>query len=1415
MASIAAVLKSHREIEKEFAAVNDLKNNHQVTDGTGKLTCYAKLAHQFPSRPLIDSGSQISIIKESVFKSLPARFRQLHHSSMRVQSASGDSLKVLGCSFIPIKIGNQHFTHQFIIIRDIRHPVIIGLDFLRTHNATLNFARNVMTIGEEDIELLGLANVISKGRLAQSISVKPQTTSFIYLKAKSNYVDPSICYQLSSASTPLLENEPGLFILNTFSHVHENNLLPALLINTTGKHFNLSRGNVLAHITPHDDSEFEVNEVTTTNTPNFDDLHADFDPKYSVHNLNIENPNITPEQRQRLANLIKSYSDIFATHSYDIGKVDIEVDIPLKPGAREKPIAQRPFRIPLALEKDVQNQVAQLLKYDIIEKSHSPWSFGLVTVKKRCGATRVCVDLRKLNQITENFSIPFTNFDTTLGRLSKSKYFSSIDINQAFLNLPVKPSDSGILSFVVDSQKYKYTRLPFGWSLSPVIFTEYMAEILQPLNEFTTNWMDDILVYSDDIESHFEHLKALFECIRQAKLKLKLPKCNFFRLSVKYVGYIISENGCSPDPEKISAIRKMTPPTTVTAVRAYLGTLNYYRRLIPDFAKIAKPLTELTHKNAKFQWTDERQKAFDTLKNYLISDHVLAFPDTSKPFLLFCDSSADCIGSCLIQKDENDVPRPVYFISHQLDKTQRKWSITDKEAYSIVYSLKKLRPIVYGCPVEIFTDHRPLLALQSGTLTNNKLERYALIISDYNAKITFLPGKRNILADWLSRYVTKDSSTSCNLINTDQLPPVERRNSLASDTENDLDNDNDIVKSPTLDKLSQTDIRSLQNNDVTINELIHLLETDPNNEKVKPYTIIDDLLHYLDDKGRTLLVLPKCLLPEVIKEAHQGYLGSHLGIHKTYDTLQHRYFCKGMWSAVNKYIQSCNTCASTNTRAQKIPVQEIPIPPHPFHTIAIDICGHFPQSSSNNRYVITVIDMLTSYIEAIPSPDKSAASVASFIVDEIIPRHSTPSIIISDNGSEFINEVIRYITDTLKITHIRSSTHNPESNGKLERSHRLLTDTLIKLSQKAPENWDKYVKNYTGAHNTCCNYTGYSPFYLLYHRLPTYPLDTLLRPRDIYYGEAFGPHLVQKMHRTFKMVRHQIKKESAQNRARFNQATSFDILSVGDIVYVKNLSRDSKLSTRWLPNPFIIVKKNGHHSFSVQNQTTNKITRLHQRNLRKVPPSDAWLRPTPVENPTANTRPRRRARNAVSSSSSSNDDSSSSSDTDTQTNQPTVDPTTSRSPVETPANAPLPQVRPDPVHWPSQTQETPVRAFPPDPIHFPTQSQDDILRAPTNLNPMYVPDPVFFPSPARPSTPQITPARPDPVHQPSQPRLTAKRTLSSSESDFMDHDGAKATENKKSRFFLLDAILNKLPKATLQDLPAQTIDRLISKIIDN
>ena len=1378
------MLRDIRLKENNHAAkVNALQSSiHHVTDSVDKLTCHVRLAHKFETVALVDTGANISILKETIFRSLPAQFRRLQKSTVRVVSATGDALNVIGKAEIPLKIGTQNIKQEFTVVGNLKQSCILGLDFLRKHKINLNLARNIMAFNHEDIPLTGLHAILAKARINQSYSIKPNSMSFVYVRPKSNYIDHDVCYQISTAESPLFKKEPGFYILNSISKVHANGLMPCMIINDTGKHFHLTKGTYIANTIPSHTSQYEINEVTTSSVPDKINLKKDWDPKYSVQNLKIENTEITTHQRERLVKLIQSYSDIFATHAYDIGKANIEVSIPLKDKTYTKPLAARPFRVPLSLQKEVQDQISKLLKYDIVKPSHSPWAFPLVTVKKPDNSTRVCIDFRRLNLLTENFSFPMANFDTVLGNLANAKVFSTFDLNQAYLQIPVCKKDQHLLSFVCDSGKYEYQRLPFGLSLSPALFNEFMIQTLQPHSAYSTSWLDDVLCFSPDVESHFRHLKALFQCMRENNLKLKLPKCTFFKLKLRFVGYIISASGVSADPEKITAIKAMKPPTSITETRSFIGCLNFYRRLMPNFAQIARPLTELTHKNAVFKWNTERQKAFDTLKSQLMSEDVLAFPDASKTFDLYCDSSDDCIGSCLTQNDSEGIPRPIYFISHQLDRAKRRWCISEKEAYSIIYSLNKLRSIIYGSRLNIYTDHRPLLALQSGSLNNAKLQRWALILADYNAKIIYLPGTRNSTADYFSRYVS-NKSKDCNLINSDLLPPPERRKSLATSSESAVSSDDDTPDLENITCTNLVDIVKLQSKDPAINKILYILENSPNNERVSRYTLIDDVLHYLDDSGRTRLVLPKAILPQIIKDAHENLLSCHLGAKKTYETIKQSYFCKGMWAAVHKFVQTCPACVSANTRGQRIPIQEIEVPKFPFETIAIDICGPFPTSAEGNKYVITVIDLLTKFVEAKPSPDKSAKSVASFLIDDIIPRHSCPRNLISDNGGEFNCDLMSYITDTLKIHHIRTSAYNPQANATLERSHRLLADTLVKLSREAPENWCKFVKNYVGSHNCSVNYTGFSPFYTLYGRPPVFPMETLLRPRDKYYGEEFGPHLIEKMHKTFKIVRKQIKKESLQNRVRYNKTTSFDILGVGDIVYVKNTSRQNKLDSRWNPVPFIIIEKTGHHSFKIQNRINGRVYRYHQRNLRKAEPNEEWLRPIPKDNEASN-RPRRRARNAASDSDSDHNDSPSS-DSD---NDNTPDPIINNPTRETRRND---RDNVSPSHPDLADQHT----WPPDPIFMPSP--------PVNPTPLI--------DPQAPSVTTNT-GRPDPIHWPSQKR-TIEDVASSDEN--MDTD-SPSFDSKKSKLSLVTSLLSSLDSLSKKnDISNETLNALLLSTVQS
>ena len=1240
---------------------------YTISTSVDQLTCKAKIAHSMYSRPLIDTGSQICLISSSVYERLPKQYRNIYDTFIRVQTANGVLMRVRGTVRLPIQLGKCNFDQDFVIVDNLKHPVIIGLNLMKKEGINLNLGTNTLTVRDEDVPMSTISTVNEKGRLAQSIKVAPSTISFIYLKSpSSHFFNKSSPLMIESAPESFIANEPGLFLVNSVAKIHKNNGIPAILVNSTGRHFYLKQGHVLGQLTSIPDEKYECMHTSTPRQT--DATHDELDPKFSIKNLKIDNPNVSAEDIESLKSLLEEFDDIFAKHSHDIGKAkDIKVNIPLK----ENKIISRPaYKIPLTAQPEVQKQIQQMLKYDIIEKANnSPWQFSLVTVPKKEKGLRICVDLRPLNQIVQFFSFPLSDLDKTLASLSKAKFMSSFDLNQAYWNLEVNEKDREKLTFVCDEGKFKFKRLPFGLNIAPSIFSQYLSGVLQGLDGIA-NYLDDVIAWSLTIEEHFAVLRALFTRLRESNLKLKFPKCSFFQQQLKYLGYVVTEHGLQPDPDKLEAIKNIPTPSTVKSTRSFLGAINFFRRFIPNYSRIAKPLFSLTKKNIKFHWTTDHDESFQTLKNILMSDTVLAFPDVTKKMALFTDASDTCIGACLTQPDEDGYFRPVYFLSHKLSNTMTRWSVTEKELYAIIYSLQKLRHIVYGTNLDIYTDHRPIVHLESSKLMNTKLQRWSLILNDYGAQVKYLRGASNHVADFLSRYAL--NTKSCSMINTNVTtktrPPVD--DSIPTD-ENDTDDpiwtDPLQIKDPAMFNISE-----LQNNDPKCSEILHNLEKHP--EKPSKFTIANDILYFLDDSERARLVLPQCLIKSAVKETHEGYFGAHLGKTKTYQTLCQNYYAPGLYAATFKHVAKCIPCATANTRQQKVPIQEFPLPPEPMHSVAIDTCGPFPTSHLGNKYVVTIIDLFTGYVEAYVTKDKTAASVADILVNDYFSRHSIPRILLSDNGSEYLNEVIKFITNTLKIHHIQSSTYNPRSNGKCERSHRLLSDTLIKLSRKDPLSWDTYVKNYVGAYNAAATSSGFSPFFLLYHRLPVYPLDTLLRPRDNYKGESFGPHLVEKMHKIFVRLRKQLKSEKTKRNAKINETTKPDEIDVGDAVFVRNNTRENKLSPKWYPTPYVVVKKTGPHSFRVQNMSNYKTYRHHARNLRLMSPNEEWFNAhRRVNAPQHDRRPQRRARQAAQTSSSS--PSSSSSRSSSSSHSSSHDDHAEHSQVPPPINHPPPSPR--------------------------------------------------------------------------------------------------------------------------------------------
>ena len=271
-------------------------------------------------------------------------------------------------------------------------------------------------------------------------------------------------------------------------------------------------------------------------------------------------------------------------------------------------------------------------------------------------------------------------------------------------------------------------RLPFGISTAPSVFQELMNRVLEGLNNFSIAYLDDILIYSENLSQHLEHIQQVFDRLRHHDLRMKLKKCSFLKLQTNYLGFVIKERGIQPEQEKVGVIKSLSPPTNLKGVRSFIGMCSYYRRFIPHFSHIAEPIIHLTRKYARFVWTEKCQADFDELKRILSQLPLLSFPDPNLPYVLYTDAFTHSIGACLTQVFEESgqkVERPIYYLSHKLSDTQSRWSTIERECYSIFYSLTKLGHYLYNAEFTIKCDHKPLKYLLESPM-QNKRSHYGL-----------------------------------------------------------------------------------------------------------------------------------------------------------------------------------------------------------------------------------------------------------------------------------------------------------------------------------------------------------------------------------------------------------------------------------------------------------------------------------------------------------------------------------------------------------------------------------------------------------------------------------------------------------------------------------------------------------------
>ena len=1028
--------------------------------------------------------------------------------------------------------------------------------------------------------------------------IEPMSVSFVEVVTKIKGTGSCVISPLDNS--PVLVDQPGLVMPNIISNGSHKVWVP--LVNTTSTRFSLKQKQALGIAEKLAENEiYEINKESENVSACFK-TGSDCDNKVLQ---DIEIGHIDCRHKKKLHELMEKYRHIFAQSDNELGRTSL-VEMKLNTGDHP-PVKRRPYQTPFSQRPLLEKHLEGLLEAGIIRPSVSPWASPIVVVPKKDGSLRMAIDYRMTaNKALIANSYPLPNIDEVLSSMQGSSVFSCLDLKSGYYQIAVAEEDKAKTAFVCHKGLFEFNVMPFGLSSAPPIFQELMDKVLGPVkNVHAIAYLDDIVLYSKSPEEHLEHLQDIFSRLEKAGLKLKPSKCSFFRKKVKYLGHVISEEGVAPDPEKVSVIKRLQAPKTVREVRSVVGMASYYRKFINNFSQIIRPLTELTKKHVRFEWNEERQKAFEKIKQSLSEAEVLAHPDFKRPFKLYTDASLYAVGAVLTQ-DFDDGEHVIQYLSKQLTTGQQKWPTIEREAYAIIHAVNKLRHFLLGHKFVIYTDHKPLRSLFTSEMKNARVQRWAIILDEYGCQIEYKSGKSNVPADMLSRVPIDVQNIS--VIDNSKLAE-------GYDSQSDSDSFEELDK--TLDTALADQIAQLQRDDSNLNQIIQGLDENPEDKKVQNFVLEENRLYHVSvpvkhDRTQTLqLVVPKSLTESVLQEAHNSQFGGcHASHDKMYDKLRLRYYWERMYQDAVEFVANCGLCRSKKLKKVRRPLQEMPIPQYPFEMVGIDTCGPFPESLQGNKYIVTIVDHFSSWPEAYAVPDKTAETVARLLLEKFFPVHACPQTILSDRGTEFVNGVIEYLLTKMKVLHIKTSPFHPQTNGKTERFHRYMNDVLAKYIQKEPCNWDSYIPGMLMAYRTSVNEsTLHTPFFLVYGRDPVLPMDTLLRPKLKYMGDEYVPCMLQRLHLAYMEARNNMAEARARNKRIYDKKAETADFKPGDTVYYLDKTvpqgRSAKLHLAWTPH-YCVLEQKSPVTFVIKNQLNGKTKLVHAENLQLALPEHIW-----------------------------------------------------------------------------------------------------------------------------------------------------------------------------------------------------------------
>ena len=1032
---------------------------------------------------LVDTGADRTIVRQDI---LPKDINLLPVGSKVKLADNGHCTNIIGSALISCELGKFKKSVCVLVASALCEPCLLGVDVLWEAKAVVNMSEGIINISGDNIRLETQGDgsgtdILQVGRVLIAETFVVQAGSEVILPGKVVMKKQCSCRvpDTSSEVFGVVDKDEGfvdrteLCVARLAVQVHDDTV-PVRMSNLTECDVTVYKDTHVGDFEQVDDSSFmvDIGSVSVTTV------------EESVSHLQ------EPE-RSKFRDLLLKYQDLFS----GLGRTTVtEHTIPT--GAN-RPVFQNPRPTPGHLTGLVKQQLDELVEDGVIEPvSQSQWASPLVLVKRpHGGQVRICGDFRKVNKVTTPSVQVIPRIDSSLQKLSGAEWFTSIDLVQAYHQLPVKEADREKTTIATEFGLYRYVTAPYGLCGLPHTFNRALSLVLAGVSPaIYVQYFDDILVMSRDLPEMRRNLEIVLAALQSAGLTLSLKKLRLCQRKVQFLGFSVSAGGIECDPEKVRIIQEWHTPTTVKEVRVFLGLCGYLRRHISGYATLVKPLTKLTEKHRPFCWGDEQERAFQCLKDKLSSPPVLAFPvfeDDAPLFVLDTDASGTGLGACLLQGE-----RVVAYGSKALSKAERQYSVTKRELLAIVWATQHFRQYLVGRRFILRTDHAALQWLFNFKDPEGQLARWLLQLSELEFDVQHRKGTLHSDGDALSRYPHRQTDSE-EMYRWVCLPVRQDSESLQSGMREPTgpSRPQESVEEPVrlcaaVDEqaascgvagLSVDDFSREQDRDESIRELKawkarkvrpegkHLKAADAPQllrewrrlvVKGDDHPVLYRRMQPQRNEPACLqIVVPSHLRRETLEMCHEGIGGGHQGSAKLEIQVRRRFFWPGLQADVKNFCKQCLECELRKDppRHPRAPLGSLQSGAF-LDRLDIDLVTGLPSSEPEGyRYVLTCIDSFTRFVWAFPLKTQEDTEIVRGLMDQVVCLFGIPKTIHSDQGKNFVGKVASQLYQSLGIHQSTTTAYHPQGNAYCERSHRTLMDIVSKMCRERQRQWPRYL----------------------------------------------------------------------------------------------------------------------------------------------------------------------------------------------------------------------------------------------------------------------------------------------------------------------------------------------------------------------